>query len=229
MSNLLITLGDSWTSGVGAYEPIIRQMYGNPPIIPENAPKHHYDMLFNYFLKNSWGKLLTEKLKWELINQAAGGMSNPGTAKFFYNNVPNTLNYKRVVVIWMLTDPARLGFFSNKLITNFTPSMGEIYEVCFNKIMFTDEDFFNETCFYLKAMESFCKINNFEFYYASAFSDITPIADLYGRDNLLHGNFKSYKKILKSSDLAPCGHPNETGYKKIADEIHHQMIIRGIV
>lgn len=232
MKNLLITLGDSWTKGVGAYPPFVFEKYQGDVY---QTTKDELSILMKYYMENSWANLLSIKLNYELLNLSEAGSSNSQMAKIFYS-LDLTQKYNKVLVIFLLTDPHRLSFYSNKiprtLAHNFELTRGDtaIFKSYLSDIIIDKDDPWLETCFYVKAIENLCKVNNYCFCFGSAFSDITPLLKYYHAPNLLHGeNITCYKDILNNNDIAPCLHPNKNGYIKIANVMYDILVDKKII
>lgn len=201
MSGLLITIGDSWTEGMGS---------------PTKTP---------------YGKYIAERLNYDFINLGFGGNSNSGAAKLLlqekYEKFKQT--YDDVLVIFLLSDPTRFSFFTDyNRVLNFSAGQNEEFYVYYmtKVVRNVKVDPARETVFYLKSVEYFCKVHGYRFYYGTAFTEMEDVNILYKTDGALM-SYGSMKKILLLDEIAPCGHPNDIGYKRIAnyilDRLHNKF------
>jgi len=192
MKGLLVTIGDSWTIGTGSSEGV------------------------------AYGNYVADALNYELVNLGIGGNSNSGAVKTLLKKEYENLKekYDDVIVIFLLTDPIRFSFFSKNYIRNFSISHNSVFFNWYVKevVQNLKIDPALETVFFLKMVEYFCKLYGYRFYYASAFNSIEDISILYQTDGLLLPS-GSFKHMLSKEEIAPCGHPNDDGYKKIANYI----------
>jgi hypothetical protein len=231
MSKLLITLGDSFTHGVGCYEPELLIKYTNNEIsIPEMYIKSG-----DRFMKYGWPPRLAKNLNYELINLGLGGSSNSGMAKSFIKNEFEKLRevYENVIVILLISDPIRFSFYQYGNIVSINSSSDlvthkELYDAYVRFINLPDVDCTLETVFYIKSIESFCKANNYHFFYGSAYTNIDEISRFYKTNQNLHKylykNAPQYMmQLIDESSLAICGHPNENGYAMISDSIYQVL------
>jgi lysophospholipase L1-like esterase len=236
MKTLLVTLGDSWTQGVGSYPAFILNKYGSIPIVVD---EHDQSILFKYYDEHSWPRLLSNSIGCDLLNLGYGGASNSGMARQFYLHNLDTSKYSRVLVIQMLTDYSRVSFYSenynliditvNDITSNTDSTFSSFYSSYVLDVMKNHNQLLKETAFYLKTVEAKCLSLNYEFYYCSAFFNVTDLLEFYKVDNLLHGSFTRYAEILSEDDFATCGHPNENGYEKISQEMAQQMKLKKII
>lgn len=224
--NLLITIGDSWTEGVGNYNPELIKDFKKGDRMSDEM----YTANKPYFGENSYGAVLANLLDCDLINLGRGGASNATTVKDFING--HDLNYLErydsVTVIFLMTEWARLGLYSNGYITDF--SVNGVGEVAMKfalhyveHIYGGDMDGMLEAKFFVKALDAFCKTKSYKFLYGQAFTNITEFDKIYNSSNNLHNYMeeRSFSKVLEyPTDYAMCGHPNQRGYKIIAKRIY---------
>jgi hypothetical protein len=241
--NLLITIGDSWTEGVGCYDTEYLLKHTSGQVTAEELYKESRKR--KSFFKNSWPMILSQKLDYDLLNMGLGGSSNSGAAKrLIYTQSPqNTLYsinrieefklaYKKITIIWMLTEDMRFSFYSDKNVTDYQ-SWGDnpIYNLYIEKVNVCDEDGYFETIFYLEAVRHYCISQGFNFFYCSGFSNIKNIMKYYNTENNIHNytEYTQYSDMLRETKFfeAPqdvwafCKHPNELGYKIIADNLYN--------
>ena len=261
---LLIACGDSWTEGIGNYDPAALEDYLNRRSPYLDIKALSYKM--GSFFENSWPLLVAKKLNWDVINLGEGGSSNPGMAKKLLNefsldyNSENFKRYKKIIVFVMLSGNNRVSFYRNQslahllLTTNPTGhylTSGDCkawLEDYYRLISIHPNDAVLETRHSVRAIEMYCKANNFTFVFGSGFAPVTPLAQIYESPANIHrhlphqyfsryltkASFKrfplesqfltdeqvqQYRAAEPTSDVALCWHPNKTGYAKIAEVI----------
>jgi len=230
--NLLIALGDSWTEGVGCYTDEIVSKYKSNKITKDQA----FNLGRQYFNLNSWPTILSKLLNFDVINLGRAGASNSAMAKLLINehdkNYKN--NYENVYVIFLISEPARISFYSDKKVQSWQPSgnpVDPIMEVYIKNIMHSDYDTNMESIFSLKSINYYCQAKGYKFFYGSAFYNID--SSLNSLFNLPDQNFHNFMKeqsmihIVNTSQLKSqleCGHPNQKGYNVIANKIHNIMV-----
>jgi hypothetical protein len=242
--NLLITIGDSWTQGVGCYLPELIDSRGNPTGIAQQV----YLQSVNRFSQYGWPNICAKNLDYDLLNYGTGGFSNSSAAKTLIdgNNEIWREYYERVTVIFLLSDSLRFGLYSNGNLMNygtrgFIVKQNDIIEHKWNIDNGLDsfmewyihsvdiDDASKETAFYLRAVEYFCKACNYDFYWGTAFTKITEVTPHYkNKDNCLHmNNFSSFMeyvfKKLGPSGFSYCHHPSENGHRLIGEFIANQL------
>jgi hypothetical protein len=226
---LLITLGCSYTEGVGCYDlstipkEITRKNYYQSELYSEI-----YNKNLDKFHENGWPNKVGRKLGFdEVINLGLGGSSNSGHLKLFIEKFYDSdLSNYDVLIIWMMSDPSRFSFYSNGynnnfILNNFFQSK-EIETAYLNLIKDVDHDTLLEQVFYMKLMEQFCENKN----YKLIFTYWSPV------NKKLNSYFKTkklltphYEDILDMGEdfenyHSPiCWHPNEAGYEVIANKI----------
>jgi len=232
-NRLLITLGDSWTEGVGCYEKDLLKQFQLGLI----STKDLYIKSIPRFKKEGWPPRLAKKLNADLINLGHGGASNSGEAKRLItkNNLYGLRKkYNEVLLIFLISDPGRFSFYSGGEIldirlndkTCLAWEVAEPYVTHVIKDVF--EDTFKETAFYLKIVENFCKLNDYIFFYGSAFSNMKILDKYFTHTNNLHFYDKhnrtvNYGNLLKDEMWAHCNHPNELGYEFMAVEMYEKI------
>lgn len=222
---LLITVGDSYTEGVGCYD------YTMPLNKNENG-KIEFDHQTHRFHELGWPNRLGKKLNYnKVINIGNGGSSQSFHLKLFFEKIltRDFTNYD-VLVVWMLTSPERFSFYSDGKISQYYPvndwdvsnELERGYLTCIGDI---ENDSILETIFYIKSMEQICQNNNFKLLITSwdliSFDKIKKIykSDSYMEETdgpiafFVHGDYQS--KV--------CGHPNERGYEKYAENMFNSI------
>lgn len=229
--SLLITIGDSWTRGVGCYIPSFLELY--------NKNKISYDELdrrcrINESYSNgSWPTQISRMFDCDLINLGRGGDSNSVSAKRLIQDCHDMIfarakNYKKVSVIWLISTPDRLGFYSDKTLCSFPLAKpSKIVKTYLKNIHKHPLDTCLETSFYLRTVEWYCKANNYSFIYGSAWHPISDLNTIYDSECNIHKHI-SVDSISKFLDVnkdqwSHCGHPNENGYRVIAEKLYKSI------
>ena len=113
---LLITLGCSFTEGVGAYDLNKIPSVHRPNNIGNDFVVERYKLYRPRFHMHSWSRYLQKSLNYDvLINLGLGGSSDSNAIKrfieVFYENSLSE-NYD-VLVVWGLTFPERISFYKD--------------------------------------------------------------------------------------------------------------------
>lgn len=250
---LLLTMGCSLTQGLGCYDPDtinFKKLKGWHFNKPENE-KHKefirlvYEKNQKRFLEYSWGSVLQEKLKYDrFVNMGRGGSSTSGQVKLFYEKLPFLKSLKEydVLLIWLLPVPFRFSFYTHGSNLDVMPGSNALHQKWkYSKIdeayiKFTENlwyDSFLEQKFYKEIIKLSSKHLGFKFLY-------TSVADQKGcpHTHLFKKMFKedynlsllSKGKLLPCEEKNPelfsilkCHHPNEKGYKLIAEGIFKRI------
>lgn len=222
-------MGDSWTEGVGCYDPELLPAYLKNKIDMQNL--YLQSRRKGFFAAGSWPTQLSQMLDCDLINIAEGGDSNSGSAKRLIQDyttiIPGrTRKYKKVTVIWLISAHERFSFYSNKQITNFLQeSSSKIRKSYYKDVIKSPDDFFLETAFYLRTVYWYCKANGYNFIYGSAFSPTRDLEKIYNPENNIHRyiseeSLNHYIDYYNSDLWAPCRHPSEKGYAIMAQRMY---------
>ena len=223
---LLIALGCSYTEGVGCYG----DFNPNDPNLTENDE----NILTTRYHTYGWPLALTKKLGYDkLINIGIRGSSTSGQIKkLFEIYYEEPFEEYDVTIIWLLTQPSRISFYTNGRITNLMPHLPikelehlrnkeSIATAYVDFIQDIDTDPVLEQLFHIKCMEQYCENNNYSLIIANT--------DLLS-DSLLKYFHKSkyylspnpvsvLTELDNDTDFAFCGHPNELGYEKVSEII----------
>jgi len=245
--NLLIAIGDSWTQGVGNYDPELLDETGKP--LSHISEYDVYVKSESRFKEHSWPALCAKVLDYDVINLGGGGFSNSRCAKTLLDNdsyVDLKNQYNRVVVIFLVSDPYRFSFYSNgglksygiraPVVKNDKLNMHVWDETCgletFMQWYVTNldiDDASKETAFYLRTVEYFCMAHGYDFYWGTAFTPLHEITKHYSNLNgcLHYNHFSSFREYmfdkLGSRAFSYCHHPNTHGYHLIAKFITTQI------
>lgn len=247
---LLITLGCSYTEGVGCYDnDEVKRLYS----LGVN-PKNDVNFYFNSrkrFHEYGWPVNLQKLLKYDkLINLGMGGSANSHHLKRFteeFAEVNLSLEYD-VLIIWFMTFPGRISFYSDGKIQSLVTHTHEKEDIKTKMLRegyygFIKDDIFDPTLeqlFYLKTLKTICDGFGYNFLYANAdyvtnllLNDLYPsslnlnngLTELGNRSFLEHISDPVYHSLLR------CHHPNELGYKVMAEKMfaiiqtHHPHLI----
>lgn len=212
---LLITVGDSFTEGVGCYD------YDKPI----NKSSHGLDE-FGYqtqrFHELGWPNRLGRKLNYDkVINIGNGGSSQSAHLKLFFEKIiSRDLSNYDILVVWMLSHPPRFSFYSFGKITNFHPlsdsnNSSDLEKGYISSIGDIENDSILETIFYIKIMEQICENNNFDLLITSwdliSFNEIQKKYKSKYYMKEIDGPIAFFPRGEYKSKV--CGHPNELGYE----------------
>lgn len=229
---LLITLGCSFTEGVGAYD--LNQTYKvtDETITLENLEEFHsqYKKNNSRFHEYAWPVKLQKRLNYEvLVNLGYGGSSNSHQAKKFYEYFHNSNISEKydVLVIWMMTFSNRVSFYSNGFIRscivhsdkNVTVNDCSILtDAYINFVKNVQNDSLLETIFYLKTVHTLCQQNNFNFLYLTLESHLCDkIDELYPTNYFLNKYAsKSQNWKVEYMDMIPSCSAEDRSYMQHA-------------
>jgi hypothetical protein len=230
---LLITLGCSFTEGVGCYDP------DTIPIDMVDRMKHEkieevYISNKSRFHNYSWPSQLQKKLKYDkLINLGLGGSSTSGNLKVWFEKYydKNFSDDYDVLIIWMLPEPTRFSFYRERKIMNINPSMAKnvyniySYDLGIEYINFLenlDLDPILEQIFYLKIFEDHLKNQKYNFLYVPLNHTQNWYFDkLYKADSMINLKESVLPNFVINPDMKSliCNHPNEKGYEQVSEKI----------
>ena len=246
--NLLITVGDSWTAGFGAYDGNTLKKIKDGEVNPASLGVGST----NYFKEYSYPWLLSQKLNWDLINLGEGAISNTGCSrKLFDYDITRKVDYrkyKKIVLIFLMTSHKRYTFYSGKQFLKILPTFKddkkkEIADACFNFFdSYVNKDALDpvyESRFAVRTIEAYCKAHNITFLYGSAFLRISEFNQIYDTPENLHRYsdkakqaiseylfYEDFNKKNQKQDpryFSPCGHPNRFGYQIITDNLYKDL------
>jgi len=229
--NLLITLGCSWTHGVGSYDAGCLEQFRRGEI--SQADLYNTSYYAGAFYEGAWPKFLAELLDYDLINLGVSGDSNSASAKRLivecdeseaFNKIRD--RYKKVTVIWLITETSRFSFYSDHYLVSYNNnSPGRIFLDYVDEVYKHEHDGDLETKFYVKSVESYCKGNGFNFVYGSAFVPNNAVKNIYDSDRNIHKfidqpAMANYLDFTNPDIISHCNHPTPTGYKTLATKLH---------
>lgn len=234
---LLITLGCSYTEGVGCYEPSLLDVNGKP--IKDAGQV--YQMSLDRFHNFGWPVLLQKKLRYDCLwNLGHGGASNSENVKRWFEifSEERISDEYEVLVVWMLTFSGRISFYRGGQIDSILPAdagnMDEksvLYESYVNFLQTinrnVEKDMVLETYFYVNIIKTICELLNYNFLYIAGDTEGKYLDNLLKSSNSLNfaytALYPKYDSILQMNpsdyekNTAFCKHPNEKGYELIAE------------
>ncbi len=243
MKNVLITVGCSFTEGVGCYD-YSSLNNKNPNDLSEKEHSKYYGTQLDNFLMGSWGTHLQKMLRYDLhINCGIGGSSNSHQIKNFMDTMVSwpDLSKSNVLVIWQMTYPHRFSFYNHgrpktfgfNLKAPFDPVHSNFIKEFVMNMSNTDfdRDMAFESLFYLRCMRDICKVNGYNFLFSTVGE---PVFDDVLRNYLDKNTLKNFIEIYDEEEdekvsplaygyargTAHCGHPMSDGYKDMAEEYH---------
>jgi len=222
---LLITMGCSFTEGVGCYD--VSKMDELKSYV--SLPYEQFIHQTNNFHKLGWPNRVGKKLGYDkVINLGLAGSSNSGQVKQFSEKyLDKDFSEYEVLIIWLLTEPSRISFYSGGTILDIVPkSNNTLYNEYVRTIQDITIDTTLEEIFYIKMMEQICENKGYSLL-------ISPLTSYISHDSL-YSIYKS-KYYLNPSPISPteeifdrkylCDIPkgdthfNELGYEKLSNNI----------
>jgi hypothetical protein len=230
---LLITLGCSFTEGMGCYD---------MEVLPEGAHIYSWDLMSqaeidyqrNRFHELGWPVSLGKKLGYDkVINLGFGGGSTSGNMKQFMEHYwDENFDEYEVLVLWWLPSAHRMSFYSEDIIHHVIPPGPDedpreddpYYRLGREYVRFIEnfpEDTYLEQIFYLKLMINHCRYKGFKFiWYADNHHIDQKHFDEYpAKENWIGVDSESMNQYVYENPnwVSPvCNHPNEFGYEEIA-------------
>ena len=226
--NLLVTLGDSFTEGIGCYDPAL-----NPNKVRYyHLPNREKELTLYRFHERGWPNQVGKQLGFDkVINYGLGGSSHDGHLKIFMDKfVPKISALSKeynLYLIWMMTEPTRMGLYTENDIMRIIPSLGgtkyQTYELekaytrDLKRVMFNP---IRDQIHTIKLAEFMFKSLGIKYIITSWAENFVDIYDLYVTPNFLTPtpSFILYSRDVSMLSIA-CGHPNEIGYKYMAGQI----------
>lgn len=214
---LLITLGCSFTEGVGCYDYSLIDKPTREYTEEDISFVHKHSV--QKFLEESWGSQLQDMLGYDdFLNLGVGNASNSHSAKLLFDSylLESDLNDSEVLVIWLMTYSHRKSFYTDGFDKVY--SHGNIIHDEIAKVQNRD-DTTKEDLFYLKSVYNFCKNKGWKFLFShvegQTFDLIQEELKRITNDNIFI-NEKFMTCALPSEKSSKiCPHPNKLGYKDI--------------
>tara|TARA_R110001606_G_scaffold392400_1_gene561301 strand:+ start:34 stop:822 length:789 start_codon:yes stop_codon:yes gene_type:complete len=228
----LITLGCSFSKGEGCY---------NMDLLKSYNIKHHENLYtvagcggnreyFEYHkkfeLENSIGKHIQDEFGFEeYYNYAHGGSSNQTQVLKFFNNIPIGDD---VTVLWQITfNNRKVMIFNNRFEDMSLDS--EWVKLYYKDLMTIEDEFednpieYNERLelgMYINIMNEYCKSRRWKLYtWFYPPNQYKPMLNIFPKFNdfiIPYNNF-SIEELESYKDITGDIHPNQFGYRKIAD------------
>ena len=226
--NLLITLGCSFTEGVGCYDPAL-----NPnKVLVYDLPPEAKKITIERFHERGWPNEVGRRLGFnKVLNLGLGGTANEGHLKVFVDKfIPQVRKLSKdynLYLIWLMTIPNRIGLFTEDDITRIIPANGgtkyQYYDI--EKAYLRDLKRINfapirDQVHLMKLSEFMFKALNINYVFASWSEDFIEVYNFYTSPNMLtpFPSFVPYSRKPNMISIA-CTHPNEEGYKFMADSM----------
>lgn len=240
-ANLLLTMGCSFTEGMGCYDEMLVKKYkvkegdGTTYTWPLNFELlylNSFDNFHKFGWPNNIGKLLGYD---EVINMGYSGSSTSGQVKILTEKYLNdTLNEYNVDIIWMLTDPNRFSFYIDKKIYDFHPTKESLLESSYLKTIKDETDSLLEQKFYIKLIEEICSKRNWNLLITHwSHHYFKQIKEIYKSKNYIKSMPEESVLTKPSLKSSICGHPNQLGYEYISKQmlkvilLHHKEFVKG--
>jgi hypothetical protein len=225
---LLITLGCSFTEGMGCYD------YSKIPPSKSDSqlPKEQLEYQSNRFHELGWPNRLGKKLNYDkVINLGLSGSSTSGQSKQFYEKYldKDFSNYD-VLVIWLLSDPSRISFYSDSMIKNTMPASpgGSLLENGYIEFIFDiKKDTLLEQLYYIKTIQQVCENKGYSLLLAHSNVDMEiELKNIYKSNFYFSNEIEDFfgKGMSDSKYLSKiCSHPNEDGYELLSQRMFNQI------
>jgi hypothetical protein len=229
---LLITLGCSWTKGVGCYKTEVNyntnKLLSNEEI--ENLNYIHYQQSYDNFHEFGWPNRLGRKLGFDkVVNLGMAGGSNSSSVKIIYEYLEREdISKYETLIVWLMTEPTRFSFYSDGVLEDFQISQEIRNPMMYEYLKFIKNiklDPILEQKFYLKTLENFCKVHDIDLITTSWNEAFVDLFQFYRSKTYLHKTPKLMMPPFTKNDdgyltnWAYCSHPNKNGYEWIANEM----------
>ena len=234
-NNLLITMGCSYTEGAGCHGHADPEFMERMKLLASNLnditdiyqqSEWQKFILSPKTLKRQqdygWPSQLAGPLNRNLVNLGRGGDSNSAQVKLLYES--DTYTGQDVLVVFLATAIERFSFYQKNSPRSYMPVMAnesfcsDTKERLFVEYYVRSQDLEQgsqrEAEFYIRAAEALCQARGWRFVWLPAFSHYD-----YQGSNRLHPDILAYEWLIKPRDFALCSHPNERGYKIIAENL----------
>lgn len=228
---LLITLGCSFTEGVGCYDPELVKQYKSNNLIEIDEKS------IERFHANGWPARLQKKLNYDkLINLGKRGTGESFHLKRFieeFSGVDLTEKYD-VLVVWMTSPQGRLSFYVDgtlySILSNWAypdKKTNDISTAYARLIENVELDTCLEQAFYVKALKEICNGKNYNFLVFPLGVTVNRLHELLNipEDMAVYYKYPPHDQLIPDlsdpqfKSLMNCGHPNENGYELIAERM----------
>ena len=241
-NKLIITMGDSFTEGLGCWTEIPDgyTIFDEKYSADEHEEIHRSNK--KYFLEYGWPSLVSKKMGYDyLLNMGQAGSSISGQAKKLYQEL-YSYDFKKhdeKVLIWFLQCGARISSYVGGILTNIMVNRRNSNESNFYNSYFNllskkskkdkwEPDLALEHIYHIKTVSIFCKSKDIKF---------VPIfmEDYHGWIEYLASDITIYKSIFPNFGFATeneyneeflspvCGHLNKKGYELLAEDLYNTI------
>ena len=232
---LLITMGCSYTEGVGCYDKstippgITRNNVDySIDVFPDRYNKPNKDRFHKFGFPNQLGKKLNYD---KVINLGLGGSSTSGQLKQFTEKyLDKDFSNFDVFIFWFLSEPSRLSFYADYQIKNtmvtYDENLDGLLERGYvNMIKDIVIDPLLEQIFYIRMMEQICQNKGYELVISHSDYELNEkIQKKFKSELHLETNGENIMNNITGVEelMSPlCTHPNEKGYDLIAQRIYN--------
>ena len=233
MKNIVISIGCSFTEGVGCYNKVALKEFQKGNVSDAELLMKSYPNM----LAGCIGTLIAKEMGYLYhYNYGRGGKSIKQQLDMFYKDCNKFDFFKENVFIYLgVTYPNRSSTFINgitKVIHESDIRSGEFYKEQKSELL--NLDIISNQAVYINSLLNISILQNIPT--IVDFMDYSKHNESIYRKVLLNENdysnikyvFKDRNMYLDKTDYAYCGHPNQYGYKKwagwIFDEIEHMSV-----
>lgn len=222
---LLITIGDSYTEGVGCYDEIYLNLDFN------TLTTHGYIESINRFHEFGYPNELGRLLNYDkVINLGLGGSAPLSNVKYFFErHLHQDYSDYEVFIFWLIPSFFRTSFYFKGRIISKMPigSVTDDFDKEYIKKLMEDGspelNVTLETVFGIKIMELISKFKNYNFLFTIVDMPLENTLQKVYKSNNFISNFNVFDGLDKKDDYSICFHPNEKGYKKVAKNIYDRI------
>jgi hypothetical protein len=249
---LLITLGCSFTEGVGCYDPeLVTQCSDQSELKKKSLDRFHSE---------GWPPKLQQKIKYDkLINLGKEGTGESFHLKRFIEEFGeiNLVEEYDVLIVWMTSPPGRLSFYVDGSLCSILSNWNYMYDKPLQDMSHAyaqlienvELDPILEQAFYIKTLKEICNGKGYDLLIFPTGNSKLMIRDTQGSNNNIlnitenmsfyyaNGQLSEiYHEILpldipRYQSILKCNHPNEDGYELVAQrmleiiKIHNPTLI----
>ena len=231
--NLLITMGCSYTEGVGCYDyNLFTESEKSKKKFSNDEQGNLYDTHRDNFHAKGWPNRVGKKLGFDkVLNLGVGGGSTSGQLKKFMQiHDDERISKYNVTIIWMLSFSSRFSFYSQgwsrDLQMGASNKLSKYYTQFLDNI---ENDTTLEQLFYLKCMENTCENKNYNLITVHIDQKTDGLLKfLHKSKTYLFDEPKSifYKLNRPKYFSHVCNHPNEIGYEIVSEILTKQIKIK---
>jgi len=220
---LLITMGCSFTEGVGCYD---YSKMSSLVKYTELNTKERVQQLSN-FHELGWPNLVGKELGFDkVINIGLAGSSNREQfyrfMGFIFPKLSSLKQEYETYLIWLMTEPSRFSFASENKFVTFIPnnkhlfSLPKAYMEDYIRLNFSPV---KEQSFLMQQSEVIFKSLGINYIFSSWNKSFTTIHSIFSSDRLLTPYPHFFNFNFNSDCMSKvCRHPNDKGYKRLAIE-----------